>query len=385
MIPYGRQSISDEDIGSVVEVLRSDFLTQGPQVERFEDALCEKVEVNHCIVTNSATSALHLACLALGITSGDRVWTSPITFVASANCALYCGADVDFVDIDPVTFNMSVFSLEQKLIEAKAQNKLPKLVIPVHLGGLSCDMERIFELSQQYNFKIVEDASHAVGGRYKGHSIGCCQFSDVAIFSFHPVKNMTTAEGGAALTNVGTLAEKIRLLRGHGVTRDQEKMEINAHGPWYYQQIALGYNYRLSDIHAALGVNQLKRLDQFVEARHSIAEYYNEKFEHLPLKRQAQLPDCYSALHLYIIQLDLSSLQNTHLWVFEKLRELGIGVNIHYIPVHTQPWYQQYGFADGDFPHAENYYRRAISLPIFPDMTNQQLDHVVSSIEQTLV
>jgi UDP-4-amino-4,6-dideoxy-N-acetyl-beta-L-altrosamine transaminase len=384
VIPYGKQDINQQDIDSVVDVLKSDFLTQGPQVPAFEAALVEHTGANHALAVNSATSALHIACLALGLGQGDWLWTSPITFVASANCGLYCGAQVDFVDIDPDTYNMCPKHLEEKLIEAKANGKLPKVVVPVHLCGQPCDMAAIAKLAKEYDFKVIEDASHAIGGRYKDQPIGNCEYSDITVFSFHPVKIVTTAEGGAALTNQKELADKMALLRSHGVTRDPEFMRGESHGGWYYQQVDLGFNYRMTELQAALGVSQMQRLDDFVAARHELARGYNKKLAGLPLVLPYQLPETYSGLHLFVIRLRLDEIQLTHSQVFDALREHGIGVNLHYIPVHTQPYYQDMGFADGDFPESERYYSEAISLPMFHGMSEEQQDTVVETLTDIL-
>ena len=383
MIPYGKQSISEEDIQAVVDVLRSDFLTQGPTVEQFEQAVCRQVDSNYAVAVNSGTSALHIACKALGLGQGDILWTTPITFVASANCGLYCGAKVDFVDIDPDTFNMSVSALEIKLQQAKKNDCLPKIVIPVHLGGLSCDMESIAQLSKKYGFYVVEDASHAIGGRYKNTEIGSCLYSDVTIFSFHPVKIMTTGEGGLAVTNDKLLAEKMALLRTHGITRDPDLITHVSDGPWYYQQIDLGFNYRMTDIQAALGISQLKRLKQFVKQRHKISAQYDELLADLPVRLQLQGED-YSGMHLYVIRLITEQIKKTHRQVFEAMREAGIGVNLHYIPVHLQPYYQAMGFKLGDFPEAESYYQEAITLPIFPALTEIEVSQVVMTLREII-
>lgn len=384
MIPYGRQEITQADIDAVVAVLRSDFLTQGPQVPRFEQAVAAYCGAGHAVAVNSATSALHIACLALGLGPGDRLWTSPITFVASANCGLYCGAQVDFVDIDPRSYNISVAALEQKLIAAEQQQALPKVLVAVHLCGQPCEMDAIRALSQRYGFRVIEDASHAIGGRYQGAPIGNCRYSDITIFSFHPVKIITTAEGGMAVTNDAGLAEKMSLLRSHGITRDPAQMTHAPDGPWYYQQVALGFNYRMTDLQAALGVSQLERLDRYVQRRHELAQRYNQLLQPLPLTIPWQHPDSYSGLHLYVVRLRRDAIRKTHLDVFEALRSAGIGVNLHYIPVHTQPYYQQLGFCPGDFPEAERYYAEAISLPLFATMTELQQDQVVAVLRETL-
>ena len=383
-IPYGRQEITQSDIDAVVEVLKSDFLTQGPMVPKFEASIAEYCGVAHALAVNSATSALHIACLALGLGAGDWLWTSPITFVASANCGLYCGAKVDFVDIDPKTYNMSVQALEEKLIEAKRLNKLPKIIVPVHLCGQPCDMQKIYELSQEYGFKIIEDASHAIGGRYQGQPIGNCRYSDITVFSFHPVKIITTAEGGMAMTNDAQLSNKMALLRSHGITRDPAQMTHDADGAWYYQQIDLGFNYRMTELQAALGVSQMSRLDQYVSRRHVLAKRYDELLQTLPVVTPWQHTDGYSGLHLYVVRLKLDAIHLTHRQVFDALREQGIGVNLHYIPVHLQPYYQAMGFNKGDYPEAERYYAEAISLPMYPTMNEQHQDKVIASLQSIL-
>ncbi|PWI33098.1 UDP-4-amino-4,6-dideoxy-N-acetyl-beta-L-altrosamine transaminase [Vibrio albus] len=384
VIPYGRQEITQQDIDGVVEVLQSDFLTQGPKVPEFEKALMNQTGATHALAVNSATSALHIACLALGLGEGDWLWTSPITFVASANCGLYCRAKVDFVDIDPNTYNMCPVKLEQKLVEAKAKGTLPKVVVPVHLCGQPCDMKAIGKLAKEYGFKVIEDASHAIGGQYHGQPIGNCEYSDITVFSFHPVKIVTTAEGGAALTNQPELAERMALFRSHGVTRDPALMEGESHGGWYYQQVELGYNYRMTELQAALGVTQMQRLERFVSARHKLAKRYNELLKDLPVTVPYQLENTYSGLHLYVIRLQLDNIALSHREVFESLRENGIGVNLHYIPVHTQPYYQRMGFKQGDFPESERYYQEAISLPMFHGMSLEQQDSVVKVLSDIL-
>jgi UDP-4-amino-4,6-dideoxy-N-acetyl-beta-L-altrosamine transaminase len=383
MIPYGRQDINQADIQAVIDVLNSDFLTQGLVVPAFEKSVTDYCGASFGVAVNSATSALHIACLALGLRQGDWLWTSPNTFVASANCGLYCGAQVDFVDIDVKTYNLCAEKLEQKLIQAERQGKLPKIVIPVHFAGQSCDMRRIHQLSQQYGFKIIEDASHAIGGKYRGQPIGGCQYSDITVFSFHPVKIITTAEGGLATTNQPELAEKMQLLRSHGITRDQNRMTKPSEGGWYYQQIDLGFNYRMTELQAALGVSQMKRLDEFVAGRHQLAQQYDTLLAKLPVVRPFQHPDNYSALHLYPILLELDKISKTHAEIFQALRDDGLGVNLHYIPVHTQPYYQQLGFKTGDFPEAESYYRRAISIPLFYGLADRQ-HQVVLVLKQVL-
>ena len=382
MIPYGRQDITQADIDAVVAVLKSDFLTQGPAVPRFEQTVANHVGAKHALAVNSATSALHIACLALGLSQGDWLWTTPVTFVASANCGLYCGAQVDFVDIDPQTYNLCPKSLEIKLVDAEKAGRLPKVLVAVHLCGQPCDMESIHALSQRFGFKIIEDASHAIGGKYKGEWIGNSRYSDITVFSFHPVKIITTAEGGMALTNSDELANRMALLRSHGITRDAAQMTHVPDGPWYYQQIELGFNYRMTELQAALGVSQMQRLDAYVSRRHELAVRYNQLLADLPLTTPWQHPDSYSGLHLYVVRLKLDKIQKTHKQVFEELREQGIGVNLHYIPVHTQPHYQSMGFKAGDFPEAERYYAEAISLPMFQGLTNAQQDEVVSVLRK---
>jgi len=385
MIPYGKQEIIQQDIDAVVSVLKSDFLTQGPQVPLFEKAIKDAVNAEYVFAVNSATSALHIACLALGVSKGDVVWTTPITFVASANCALYCGADIDFVDIDSQTYNLSPELLEQKLNNAKLNNlPLPKVVIPVHLCGQPCEMEKIHALSLEYGFSIIEDASHAIGGKYKGRPIGNCEYSDITIFSFHPVKIVTTAEGGAATTNNVEIAAKLELLRSHGITRDTSLMRDVSHGSWYYEQIDLGFNYRMTEMQAALGVSQMNRLHDFVAQRNDLAARYDKLLKGLPLITPFQIDDSYSGRHLYVIRLDLSVISLSHKDVFEKLRESNIGVNLHYIPVHIQPYYKDLGFTEGRFPIAEDYYKNAISIPLFHCMTEQQQSEVVNILSLIL-
>ena len=383
-IPYGRQDIDDEDIQAVIDVLNSDFLTQGPVINAFETAIGSYVGAQYAVACNSATSALHLACLALGVGSGDRVWTSAITFVASANCALYCGAQVDFVDIDLATYNMSIEALTEKLAIAKRSGSLPKVLIPVHMAGQSCDMKAIYVLSQEYGFKVIEDASHAIGGRYGDAPIGSCKFSNITVFSFHPVKIITTGEGGMAVTNNSILAEKMNLLRSHGITRDPMQMQSKSDGPWYYEQIDLGFNYRMTDIQAALGLTQSKKIESYVVRRNEIAERYKPTLRDLPIGLPTILEGNYSAFHLFIILLSAATTKSRHLEVFSQLREAGIGVNIHYIPVYLQPYYQKKGFKKGYCPNAEEYYSRAISLPIFANLSIEHQDYVSSKLGEIL-
>lgn len=384
MIPYGKQNINQADIDSVVDALQSDFLTQGPQVPLFEKKVSDYCGSKFGVAVNSATSALHVACLALGLGKGDWLWTSPNTFVASANCSLYCGSQVDFVDIDSLTYNLCTEELEKKLIQAKKNNKLPKIVIPVHFAGQSCDMQKIHSLSKEYGFKIIEDASHAIGGRYLERPIGCCQYSDITVFSFHPVKIITTAEGGLATTNDKGLSERMQLFRSHGVTRDPELMTKETEGGWYYQQVDLGFNYRMTELQGALGVSQMKRLDEFVILRHHLQKRYDELLKNLPVITPHQDSDSYSALHLYPIKIQIDKVKSTRKEIFEVLRENDIGVNVHYIPVHTQPYYGNIGFKKGDFPNAESYYESAISIPLFHQMTFEQQDQVIAALEKVL-
>jgi len=382
MIPYGRQDIDEADIRAVVSVLRSDFLTQGPAVPAFETAVSAHCGARHALAMNSATSALHVACIALGVGPGDIVWTSPVTFVASANCALYCGATVDFVDIDPVTYNLSPDRLAEKLAHAEQIGRLPKAIIPVHHCGQSCDMAAIHALAQKYGFQIIEDASHAIGAKYLDQPVGNCRFSDIAIFSFHPVKIITTGEGGMAVTNDPALAGRMERLRSHGITRDPECMTHFPDGPWYYQQIELGFNYRMTDIEAALGMSQMRRLEGFVDRRNALSYRYDTLLRDLPLTIPKQLPEAVSSRHLYVIRLQAS--RPTHLDVFRHLRKSGIGVNLHYIPIYLQPYYQDLGFRPGHCPEAERYYGEAISLPLYSAMTDEQQDQVVSALENAL-
>ncbi|WP_370258669.1 UDP-4-amino-4,6-dideoxy-N-acetyl-beta-L-altrosamine transaminase [Marinobacter nauticus] len=384
MIPYGKQDISQADIDAVLGVLESDFLTQGPMVPRFEQVVASHVGASHALAVNSATSALHIACLALGLGKGDWLWTTPVTFVASANCGLYCGANVDFVDIDPKTYNLCPEALKAKLESAKQSNRLPKVVVAVHLCGQPCDMQAIDGLAKEYGFKLIEDASHAIGGKYQGEFIGSCRYSDITVFSFHPVKIVTTAEGGMAVTNSAELAEKMNLLRSHGVTRDPALMTREPDGPWYYQQVDLGFNYRMTELQAALGVSQMDRLDAFVARRHQLAKRYDRLLSDLPVVLPWQHPDSYSGLHLYVVRLKLDVISRTHREVFESLREQGIGVNLHYIPVHTQPFYESMGFEAEAFPQSMAYYREAISLPMFQGLTDDQQDEVVEALRVAL-
>jgi UDP-4-amino-4,6-dideoxy-N-acetyl-beta-L-altrosamine transaminase len=384
MIPYGRQDISEADIDAVVAVLRSDFLTQGPAVPAFEKTVAEYCSAKYALAVNSATSALHVACLALGVGPGDIVWTSPITFVASANCALYCGAEVGFVDINPRTYNLDVESLAAKLAQAAQVGKLPKVVIPVHLCGQPCDMAAIHSLSKQYGFKVIEDASHSIGGKYHGEPVGNCRYSDITVFSFHPVKIVTTAEGGMALTNDAGLADAMALYRSHGITRDPAQMTQEPDGAWYYQQIELGFNYRMTELQAALGVSQMQRLDEFVARRHELARRYDQLLAALPVTLPYQLADTYSGLHLYVVRLQLDAIRRSHREVFDALRAHDIGVNLHYIPVHTQPYYKKLGFRPEQFPQAQQYYAEAISLPMYSGLSFEQQDRVIAALSEAV-
>ena len=380
-IPYGRQSLTDADIEAVSEVLRSDFLTQGPVVPAFESAVASYCQIDHAVAANSATSALHIACLALDLGPGDILWTSPITFVASANCALYCGASVDFVDIDPHTRNLCPVALEAKLLSAKIEGKLPKIVVPVHFSGLPCDMKAIHSLSKTYGFRIIEDASHAIGARLDGEPIGNCRYSDVTVFSFHPVKIITTGEGGMATTRDLRLAEKMRRFRSHGIVREVSEMG-SCDGPWYYEQQALGYNYRMTDIQAALGLSQMKQLEPFIRQREHLAKRYDQALHDLACTRPARMKGYDSAWHLYVIEWDEEKNSCSRRTLFDAMRSAGIGVNVHYIPVYRQPYYARLGDRRAEFPHSERYYQRAITLPLFPALTIADQDHVVDVLQR---
>lgn len=383
-IPYGRQSISQADIDAVVEVLQSDYLTQGPAVPRFESAVLAATRGRYAFAMNSATSALHAACLALGLGAGDRLWTTPISFVASANCALYCGAQVDFVDIDPQTYNLCPDALEAKLQRAKSEGQIPKIVVAVHLCGQPCDMRRLHELARHYGFALVEDASHAIGGSYRGEPIGSGIHSDVTVFSFHPVKIITTAEGGMAVTNDPAIAQRLALIRSHGITRDPALMSQTPDGPWYYEQVELGYNYRMTDVQAALGSSQVSRLKDFVARRHALAKRYDDLLADLPLTLPWQCADSRSGLHLYVVRLQLARTERSHREIFEALRAAGILVNLHYIPIYRQPYYKAFGYDPADYPEAEAYYREAISIPMFQTLTHEQQDRVAIAFREIL-
>ncbi|WP_082674667.1 UDP-4-amino-4,6-dideoxy-N-acetyl-beta-L-altrosamine transaminase [Thiohalocapsa sp. ML1] len=384
MIPYGRQDISQDDIDAVVEVLRSDFITQGPTIARFEEAVADYCGVAHAVAVNSATSALHIACLALELAPGDLLWTSPYTFVASANSALYCGAEVDFVDIDSSTGNMSLTALEAKLICAAGRGRLPKVVMPVHFAGQSCAMQEIAVLSRRYGFRIIEDGSHAIGGRYRDAPTGCCRYCDITVFSFHPVKIITTGEGGMALTNNEQLASRMERLRSHGITRDRSLMVGDTEGDWLYEQVELGFNYRMTDLQAALGLSQLARLDEYVRRRHALVRRYRSLLQGLPVLLPRETQETYSAYHLFVVRLDPAPCRARRAEVFARMRAAGIGVNVHYIPVHTQPYYRQLGHQDGDFPNAETFYAGALTLPLYPGLTFEEQDLVVDALRDAL-
>lgn len=374
-IPYGRQNIDENDIQAVVDVLRSDYLTQGPVVGRFEEALARQCQAGYAVAVNSATSALHIACLALGLGPGDWLWTSPITFVASANCGLYCGAQVDFVDIDPYSFNLCPQTLERKLVSAEKAGRLPKIIVPVHLCGHPCDMATLGALSQRFGFKIIEDASHAIGAIYQGEPVGSCRYSDITVFSFHPVKIITTGEGGAALTNQAELADRMTRLRSHGITRDPSKMEGAFEGPWYYQQTELGFNYRMTDLQAALGLTQLGRLNTFITRRRFLAHSYSRLLKDIPLT--LPLDDPGSSWHIYCVQIHGEDSRRD---IVEHMQKCGIGVNVHYIPVYLQPYYRRLGFSPGYCPFAEKYYQRALTLPLYPGLNEIQQKEVARQL-----
>jgi UDP-4-amino-4,6-dideoxy-N-acetyl-beta-L-altrosamine transaminase len=381
VIPYGRQTICEADIEAVVRVLRSDFLTQGPQVPAFEASVARQVGAAHAIAVNSATSALHMACLALDLGPGDLLWTSPNSFVASSNCGVYCGAQVDFVDIDPRTYNMSAVALADKLAKAKRSGAVPKVVIPVHFAGQSCDMQAIAALSDEYGFKVIEDASHAIGSQWQGLPVGACIHSDITVFSFHPVKIITTAEGGLLTTRDRALAQRLADLRSHGITRDVERLKLTDEGGWYYEQQALGYNYRMTELQAALGLSQMSELDNFIARRHELVDRYEAGLKGVSLVRPWQHPDSHSAFHLYVIQIAEGAKLNRR-QLFDALRQAGILVNVHYIPIHLQPFYRRMGFQPGDFPVAEDYYSRAISLPLYAGLSDVDQDYVVQKIRE---
>jgi UDP-4-amino-4,6-dideoxy-N-acetyl-beta-L-altrosamine transaminase len=382
MIPYGRQSLDQSDIDAVVEVLQSDWLTQGPTIERFEQAMADRCQTDYAVAVCNATAALHIACLAAGLGPGDRLWTTPNTFLASANCARYCGAEVDFVDIDPLTWNLDAYALKARLEVAEGNGTLPKVLVAVAFSGQSCDMRMIAGLAERYGFTVIEDASHAVGASYAGRPVGCGDFAAMTVFSFHPVKIITSAEGGMVLTNRQDLAERLQRLRNHGMTRDPQQMTEASHGPWYYQQVELGFNYRITDLQAALGLSQLNKLDDFIERRRELAARYDRLLAYLPLTLPSPQPEAESAWHLYVVRLQLDRISLGHRQVFEGLRAAGVGVNLHYIPVHLQPYYRDLGFAEGDFPEAERYYAEAISLPLYPLLSDEQQDYVVEQLRR---
>ena len=384
MIPYAKQDISDDDIDSVIEVLKSDFLTQGNKVPLFEDIISERVGAKYALAANSATSCLYLSCLSLGLSKEDILWTSPITYVASANCALYCGAEVDFVDIDPLTWNISVEILEEKLKTARKIKKVPKILVLVHLAGNPCDLQKVFDLSKEYGFSIIEDASHALGSKYSGEHIGSSVYSDISVFSFHPVKNITTGEGGMILTNNQKLSEKIHLYRSHGITRDTKKMINKEEGLWYYEQLLLGFNFRMSDIHAALGISQMNSLDKFISKRNELSQIYTEELKGLPLTIQRVRKEDLSAWHIFVIRLKLSELKLSRLEIYNSLRNKGIGVNVHYIPVHLHPFYKNLGFNKGDFPNSENYYDGAITIPMFTKLKKKEIKYVIQALKESI-
>lgn len=378
MIPYGRQNIDDDDVAAVVAVLRSEFVTQGPAVSAFEKAVLTHCGGRYGVAVNSATSALHLACLALGLGPGDGAWTTPISFVASANCVLYCGATVDFVDVDPATANMSMDRLEEKLVAAERDGTLPKVVIVVHMCGQPADMARVGELASRYGFRVVEDASHAIGASYCGQQVGSGRYSDITVFSFHPVKIITTGEGGMAVTNDPLLAEAMRRLRSHGITRESSELRVAGEGPWYYEQQSLGFNYRMTDIQAALGSSQMRKLTSLVAARTCLAARYDELLADLPVRPLARANDRSSAWHLYVVSVERRRK------VFERLRAAGIGVNVHYIPIYRQPYYEAMGFQPEKFPGAESYYAGALTLPLFPQLTERQQEQVVVALAEAI-
>ncbi|MES2854616.1 MAG: UDP-4-amino-4,6-dideoxy-N-acetyl-beta-L-altrosamine transaminase [Bdellovibrionota bacterium] len=383
LIPYGRQSIQKSDVEAVTRVLLSDWLTQGPAIEEFEKTTASYCGVQHAIAVSNATAGLHIACLALGVGPGDIVWTSPNSFVASSNCALYCGAEIDFVDIEPTHFNMSVEKLQEKLVSAKKAGRLPKIVIPVHFSGHSCEMKRIAELSKEYGFSVIEDASHALGGSYRGKKVGSCEFSDMTVFSYHPVKMITTGEGGAVLTRSSDLAHKLKQLRSHGITRETSRMEDESHGPWYYEQTSLGFNYRMTDIQAALGTSQMSCLDRFVSRRRELVANYAGALAGLPVQLPSEADGVSNSYHLYVVKLE-DRIASKRRKIFESLRADGILVNVHYIPIHTQPYYRKLGFSAGMFPESERYYAGAISLPMFPDLSDKDQAFVVERLKAAL-
>ncbi|MBI4082058.1 MAG: UDP-4-amino-4,6-dideoxy-N-acetyl-beta-L-altrosamine transaminase [Candidatus Lambdaproteobacteria bacterium] len=384
MIPYGRQNLNQADLDAVLDVLRSDWLTQGPANERFERAVATYCGAPHAVAVCNATAALHLACCALELGPGDALWTSPNTFVASANCALYCGAGVDFVDIDPRTYNLSAEALAEKLAQAERGGRLPKVVVPVHFGGQPCELEAIARLARRYGFRVIEDAAHAIGARYRGEPIGAGNHSDLSVFSFHPVKIVTSGEGGMVLTRHAALHERVALLRSHGITRAPAQMTGESEGGWYYQQVALGYNYRMTDMQAALGASQMTRIEEFLKRRHALAERYDRALAELPVQVPWRAPERYSAFHLYVIRLRLKEIGRSRAEVYEAMRRAGIGVNVHYIPVHLQPHFRKLGFKPGDYPEAEAYYAQALTLPLHAGLTEPEQDRVVAVLRDAV-
>jgi len=378
-IPYGKHDISRDDINAVVEVLKSDFLTQGPAIKAFEDSIVKYTGAKYAVAVNSNTSGLHIACIVLGLSGGDLLWTSPNTFVASANCGRFCGADVDFVDIDLQTFNISITALKEKLYNAKKVGRLPKILIPVHMCGTSCDMVEIKKLSEEYGFKIVEDSAHAIGGKYNNKPVGNCEYSDISVFSFHPVKIITTGEGGVVTTNDKNIYNRLLRLRTHGITREQEFMKNESHGSWYYEMLELSYNYRMTDIQAALGLSQMSRLDEFVQKRNYLAAKYIELFKNTPIRFQQIPNNCYSSYHLFPILLENT---NSKKEIFEELKKANIGVNLHYIPVYLHPYYSSLGFKPGYCQNAEEYYKRVFSIPLYPKMSEDDIEYIVNKIVQ---
>lgn len=384
MIYYGKQSINEDDVAAVDAVLRSDFLTQGPAIERFERKVADYCGAKYAVAVTNATSALHIACMAAGLGVGDSLWTSPITFTASANCGRYCGADVEFVDIDAKTYNMDARVLEEKLSKAKQEGRLPKVVVPVHLAGQSCDMKYIHRLAREYGFTVLEDASHATGADYLGKKVGSCEFSDMTVFSFHPVKIITTGEGGMVLTNNEELYKKLCLYRSHGITRDADLMTHASDGPWYYQQVDLGFNYRMTDIQAALGASQMDRLDEFVARRRALAARYNELLKDLPLKTPFVMEGTNPSWHIYVVRVDFARVKKTKAEIFREMRERGITLNLHYIPVHTQPYYEALGHRPEECPLALDYYREAMTLPLYYALTDEEQDKIVAALREVL-
>jgi len=379
MINYGQHYVSEEDISSVIEVLRSDWLTQGPMVPEFEKSLSEYTGSKYVSLVNSATSALHLACLALDLGRGDWLWTSPISFVASSNCGIYCEANIDFVDINLDTYNIDIDALNEKLLIAEKEDKLPKVIVLVHMCGSSIDTKAIHELSKKFKFKIIEDASHAVGAKYRDLPVGSCKYSDISVFSFHPVKIITSAEGGAILTNSPEIDDRVKSYRSHGITKDVEKFKNSSEGPWYYEQHSLGFNYRMNDLQAALGLSQLQRLDKITLNRNELANSYKELLEGLPIEFQRIIDHSYSSYHLLSVRIKTDQVQQKKRYFFDNLLRMGIGVNFHYIPIYRQPYYSKFGFNYKNFPNAETYFDQAITLPLYPNLSNSNLNFICRS------